>query len=605
VTSKYVYVKKGHQYNYYTNKYGNSSASKGTKGKLIESYASSKINGKDWHGERKYYSYDGLGRTTKVRTHIYNKGDYNVESTYDGYSRPKTITYPSGYKVTNYYKDNILESVKGSDGKVHYIIDDLTALGQVSKATYGNSIKTNNYYDNAGYLSSVVSGLGYASGTVQRLNYSYDILGNVKTRNDNSITGKYINETYQYDAMNRLTRFDINSDVKIGSFAKTKTYKYDSIGNITFQTGVGDYKYDGIQPHAVTSTKGATNHKFIYDKNGNMTHNRGRDIVYNPINKPTYLTNKKGEKVSFYYGVGGQRYLKTNGEYATYYIGKLYEEKVGNGYSVEKDYIYAGGKLVGTHKSTTNLFGGETSYATLYFHTDALNSVTAITNSSGTVIERRSYDPFGEIRSMDYKTNNNSIANTTLWTDRAFTGHEQISELDGLVHMNARLYDNVIGRFLSADTIIQAPSDSQSYNRYSYVRNNPLLYTDPSGHSWLSKTWKKVSTYVVIVVVAVLAVYTGGLALAAMGYASVAAATAAGTLGAFGAIVASGAVAGFVAGVAGGLLNGATLGQSMKAGFKGALWGAVSAGVANGIGTAFSGAGTGAAAARALAHGLT
>jgi RHS repeat-associated protein len=193
----------------------------------------------------------------------------------------------------------------------------------------------------------------------------------------------------------------------------------------------------------------------------------------------------------------------------------------------------------------------------------------------------------------------------TKWTDRAFTGHEQISELGGLVHMNARLYDNQIGRFLSADTIIQAPNDSQSYNRYSYVRNNPLMHTDPNGHSWLSKAWKKIKTVVIVVVVAVLAVYTGGLALAAMGYASVAAATAAGTLGAFGAIVASGAVAGFAAGLAGGLLNGATLGQSMKAGFKGALWGAVSAGVANGIGTAFSGAGTGAAAARALAHGLT
>ncbi|MBD3792377.1 MAG: hypothetical protein IE918_09615 [Campylobacterales bacterium] len=50
-----------------------------------------------------------------------------------------------------------------------------------------------------------------------------------------------------------------------------------------------------------------------------------------------------------------------------------------------------------------------------------------------------------------------------------------------------RVYDSDIGRFLSADTIIQAPHDSQSYNRYSYVRNNPLMYTDPSGHSWFSK----------------------------------------------------------------------------------------------------------------------
>ena len=570
VTSKYALKDGWKNYNYYYNKYNSSSASKGSKGKLYYAYSSSKMNGKDWHGERKYYSYDSLGRTTKVRNHIYNKGDYNVETTYDSYSRPKTTTYPSGYKVTNNYKDGVLESVKGSDGKVHYLIDDLTALGQVSKATYGNSVKTNNYYDNAGYLSSVVSGLGYASGTVQRINYSYDSLGNVKTRNDNSITGKYINETYQYDAMNRLTRFDINSDVKVGSFAKTKTYKYDSIGNMTFQTGVGTYNYDKVKPHAVDSTKGATNYKFTYDKNGNMIHNRGRDIVYNPINKATYLKNKKGEEVSFYYGVGGQRYLKTNGEYSTYYIGKLYEEKVGNGYSVEKDYIYAGGKLVGTHKSTTNLFGGETTYATLYFHTDALNSVTAITNSNGAVIERRSYDPFGEIRSMDYKTNKNDIANITTWTDRAFTGHEQISELNGLVHMNARLYDNVIGRFLSADTIIQAPSDSQSYNRYSYVRNNPLMYTDPSGHSWLSKAWKKVKKHIrtiaAVAIAAVLTIATGGAFIAAYG--------------AFWGAVATGALAGFA--------SGAIMTGTLKGALTGAVFGAISAGVAFGVAEATS-----------------
>jgi RHS repeat-associated protein len=129
-----------------------------------------------------------------------------------------------------------------------------------------------------------------------------------------------------------------------------------------------------------------------------------------------------------------------------------------------------------------------------YFHTDALGSITAITDDKGKVVERRSYEPFGKIRAMDYGlTNNHAIipANTVSQTTRAFTGHEQIKEIDGLIHMNARIYDSDIGRFLSADTIIQDPLDSQAYNRYSYVRNNPMKFTDPSGHSWLSKLWKK------------------------------------------------------------------------------------------------------------------
>ncbi|HIP14103.1 MAG TPA: hypothetical protein EYG74_01265, partial [Sulfurimonas autotrophica] len=309
VYQKYVLKSGWKNYNYYYNSYYGASASKGSRGKLRYAYSSSKTNYKDWHGERKYSYYDSLGRTSRILNHIYGKGDYNVYSSYDKYSRPTTTTYPSGYKVTNHYKDGILEYVKGSDGKVHYKIDELTALGQVKKARYANGVVTNNYYDRAGYMSSVVSGNGYASGTIQRINYKYDSLGNVVNRDDYSIQGKYLKETYKYDAMNRLTRFDVKTDIKIGSFRKAKTYKYDQLGNMTYQTGVGTYKYSSIRPHAVVSTSNKQIYK--YDANGNMTYNRGRNIVYNPINKATYLTNKKGQKVSFYYGVGGQRYMKT------------------------------------------------------------------------------------------------------------------------------------------------------------------------------------------------------------------------------------------------------------------------------------------------------
>jgi RHS repeat-associated protein len=69
--------------------------------------------------------------------------------------------------------------------------------------------------------------------------------------------------------------------------------------------------------------------------------------------------------------------------------------------------------------------------------------------------------------------------------------HEHLDEM-GLVHMNGRIYDPLIGRFMSADPIIQAPSMLQSHNRYAYVMNNPLNLTDPSGYSWLSRFIKKV-----------------------------------------------------------------------------------------------------------------
>jgi RHS repeat-associated protein len=201
-----------------------------------------------------------------------------------------------------------------------------------------------------------------------------------------------------------------------------------------------------------------------------------------------------------------------------------------------------------------------------YFHTDALGSITAITDDAGKVVERRSYEPFGKIRAMDYGTNNNTFSNRVVETARAFTGHEQIAELSGLIHMNARVYDSDIGRFLSADTIIQAPHDSQSYNRYSYVRNNPLMFADPSGHWWLSRLWhhikKWVRTIVSIVVAAVIVILAGPAIAAYLG---------SNFLGA----IATGALAGFASG---GIMTG-----SLSGAFKGALFGAIGAGVAFGV----------------------
>ncbi len=67
-------------------------------------------------------------------------------------------------------------------------------------------------------------------------------------------------------------------------------------------------------------------------------------------------------------------------------------------------------------------------------------------------------------------------------TQRGFTGHEHVDHAD-VFHMNGRIYDPTLGRFMQADPIVQAPDNLQSLNRYSYVFNNPLSYTDPTGYS--------------------------------------------------------------------------------------------------------------------------
>jgi RHS repeat-associated protein len=118
-----------------------------------------------------------------------------------------------------------------------------------------------------------------------------------------------------------------------------------------------------------------------------------------------------------------------------------------------------------------------------YMHPDQLGSVAAISDGiTGQVIERLAYDPWGKRRD---KTGTSDVSDSLvgLSTDRGFTEHEHLDEM-GIIHMNGRIYDPLIGRFMSADPFIQAPSMLQSYNRYSYVMNNPLNLTDPSGFSF-------------------------------------------------------------------------------------------------------------------------
>ncbi len=113
---------------------------------------------------------------------------------------------------------------------------------------------------------------------------------------------------------------------------------------------------------------------------------------------------------------------------------------------------------------------------------DHLGSVTYLMGNDNTVSEQWSYDSWGGFRDP-----------TTLEPvkfpeynafERGFCGHEYLPEF-GLINMNARLYDPMLGRFLSPDPYVQFPDATQSFNRYTYCANNPLLYTDPTGELFI------------------------------------------------------------------------------------------------------------------------
>jgi RHS repeat-associated protein len=120
-----------------------------------------------------------------------------------------------------------------------------------------------------------------------------------------------------------------------------------------------------------------------------------------------------------------------------------------------------------------------------YWHKDHLGSLASTTDNAGNVTARYEYDPFGKRRTAggQYDANGNVVID---WSDavnhgdqRGFTGHEQLDDV-GMIHMNGRTYDPYLGRFMQPDPMIQAPGNLQSYNRYSYCMNSPMICTDPS-----------------------------------------------------------------------------------------------------------------------------
>jgi len=117
----------------------------------------------------------------------------------------------------------------------------------------------------------------------------------------------------------------------------------------------------------------------------------------------------------------------------------------------------------------------------LYIHKDYLGSFETVTIGSGEVYEKLSFDPWGRRRNPENWTYYSTTTERTYLFDRGYTGHEHLDNFD-LINMNGRVYDPWLGRFLSPDPFVQAPTFSQSYNRYTYAFNNPLKYVDPTGY---------------------------------------------------------------------------------------------------------------------------
>jgi RHS repeat-associated protein len=446
-------------------------------------------------GFSRTFLYDTVGRV-KQEKYIAD-GVLYITPEYDATTKRLVANgYSNGFKLRYVYTAlGSLKEVRNDAGStLVWRGDAMDAEGHLTQQTYGNNVVTQNVFDPAtGRLKNIYAGPGNA---VQDMSFEYDKLGNMLWRTDAT---QSLSETFEYDSLNRLTANTVNSPQ---AALQTQSYSYDSIGNITSRSDQGTYAYgtNGAGPHAVShiTQAGGAVRQLSYDAIGSMVLDQTRDasgalvaaktrsISYTSFGMPSTIT-ANGTSSTFLYGPDHQRIKQTTPTGNTIYIhpdnagGLGYERETRADGTVEHRYfVSADGlpvaliKKMGTTASSTI-----TATITSYLHRDHLGSTSAITNATGVVVERMAYEPFGKRREPTGPVDtNNQIAAVT--TDRGFTTHEHLDEF-GLIHMNGRVYDPLIARFVSADPTNANPDDIASYNLYSYVHNNPLGATDPSG----------------------------------------------------------------------------------------------------------------------------
>ncbi|MBX7144917.1 MAG: hypothetical protein K1X79_10735 [Oligoflexia bacterium] len=544
------------------------------------------------NGYWEQYAYDSYSRLIGTLTHVHGN-QYLFSQTYDQYSRVATLKYPSGFAIRNQFNNlGYLSAIQNdSSGARIWEVTGRTARNQLATALYGNGLTAQANYDaNNGMLVRV------RAGNIQDLGFSFDAIGNLVQRQDKRMG---LTEIFAYDNLNRLVQSQVIGEVPV-------SLSYDSLGNIVSKTDVGTYLYgtSGAGPHAVTQITGAMTNSYTYDATGNRLTSRSGRIAYSATGKVVSIRDGNNE-VQFDLDVSDQRVEErsyANGSLLETKVligGGLYERIVGGTAETRVHYIKSQDGYVAVYKEShtkgtvSSPAGRPTRTAVMQFlHLDHLGSIQTISDARQNIVEVLSFDAWGQRRDpLTWRA-----AAVTSKLDRGFTGHEHLDSV-ALIHMNGRVYDPVIGRFTSADPIVQDPTDLQSYNRYAYVRNNPASLTDPTGYSWFKKLKQFVKIALPLVVMLATGTWAVGAATSFLSQSFLACMVWGNT-----AITGlSGAFAGFVSTASAALVSGAGPGESLRSGAKAAPFAALSAMASFQIGEEFGHNTT--SLSKALAHG--
>lgn len=406
------------------------------------------------------YTYDGISRMLSA----VNK-DATVNFTYDRAGRllsetlngkvtdysydvaagKRTLTYPSGMKVVEQLNArDLITSILQNGEEV--VTMDYNAAGQKISQGYANGITTTYGYNKNGWLSSIV-----ADHDVMNLQLTYDPVGNMTERKD--MLDNTRTESYGYDVISQLTSFKRGTTVD-------KSYQFDLLGNRVkvLENGIAT-NYTSNNVNAYTSITGGMNFTPQYDDNGNMLNDDKHTYAYDFNNKLVSVDETVG---TYKYDALGRRIAKNNTLF--YYVGDQMVEEVTDGATTS--YLY-GNEI----DEALQMNRGNEAY---YYHTNHINSVLAITNIGGQILEIINYDTNGLPTFFDNNGNeieSSSIGNIILYTCREF------DSLTDSYYYRARTMLANIGKFMQKDPLGYV----DGLNDYVYVINNPIMLYDPTG----------------------------------------------------------------------------------------------------------------------------
>lgn len=399
------------------------------------------------------YVYDKYGRVITEKKQIEGEPILEYSYQYNTKGEVESVIYPENFKVDNYYDSyGNLEKVSIGTQTIWELMNNSGTL-RVSKQ--GSTLTSSSLRNNNGVLTNLKTTKGF------NVIHNMDFVFNDETRNLTSRTGMLpIPEKFEYDNIDRLI-------TTVNEMPKVVNLEYSSKGNITSKSDVGYYDYALEKPHAVSAVHITNNEVY-----------RGtQDITYTAFNKVNTLKEKIGNdnfELYYTYGTDQQRWkteLKKNNVLLKKTIfANNYERITENNQTKHLYYIDGADGFTALYVKQANQ--ADKIY---YPQTDYLGSIIKLIDNNGTEVFKASYDAWGS----------RTIYNNNFAFHRGFTGHEHLTEFR-LIDMNGRMYDPVLGRFLSPDPYVQMPDFSQNFNRYSYALNNPLRYTDPSGEfAWL------------------------------------------------------------------------------------------------------------------------